>query len=133
MAENNSGWTGWVYFAGILLVIDGIARAILGVGELAQKHLFFVVNNSALYSATYYNTWGWVDLILGIILVAAGFSLLHGSLWARIVGSFVAAMGLISSLLFFPIYPGWAIVSGIIDGFILYALVVHGGDLAQKK
>lgn len=127
MATNQpSGWVGWVYFAGILLVVRAFFQAFLGIVSL-MKPSFYVVNDSHL--AVYnYTAWGWVHLIMAVIFLTAGFSLFHGGMWGRVVGVLVAALGLVANLVFLPAHPVWALAAIVIDALILFALVVHGDE-----
>jgi hypothetical protein len=66
-------------------------------------------------------------LILSVILLTAGFSVLSGHLWGRVVGVIVFSISLLVNMVFLPAYPIWLAGAVIIDAVILYALVVHGG------
>ena len=46
-------------------------------------------------------TWGWVHLILGVLVCLAGFGVIVGATWARVVG--IALVSL--SAIFFTVYP----------------------------
>jgi hypothetical protein len=129
MPANNtngvSGWAGWAFFGGVLMSGLGVAQAILGISEIGQKKLLFVFTDK-LVTSGYFITWGWIDVVIGVLLVAAGFSMLHGGAWARIGGIFFAGLALIANLVFLPIYPLWAVVSIALSVFIIYSLVVRG-------
>lgn len=127
-----TGWVGWIYFAGILLILRGISQGFLGITALVNKHYLFVTNNSHQLIVTSSNTaaWGWVDLAIGVLLLAVGFSLLHGSNWARIVAVFFAGISFLVNMAFLGVFPVWAIVAMLVDAFVIYALVVHGDEVA---
>ncbi|MBK9179762.1 MAG: hypothetical protein IPM45_09370 [Acidimicrobiales bacterium] len=74
-------------------------------------------------------TWGWVHLVLGIVLVLVGIGILTGNLAARIVGVVVAAMSAVANFAFLPWYPVWAIAVIAIDVAIIWALTAHGRDV----
>ncbi len=128
MATQNqsTGWVGWVYFAGILLVVRAFFQAFMGIVAL-MKPSFYVVTPQTL-SVFNFTAWGWVHLILAVIFLTAGFSLFHGGMFGRVVGIIVAALGLVANLAFLPAYPVWSIAALIIDVVILFALVVHGNE-----
>ena len=129
MPNNNqpTGWVGWVYFAGILLLVRAFFQAFLGIVALT-KNTFYVVSPSAL--AVYnYTAWGWVHLVLAVILLTAGFSVMSGHMFGRVVAIIVSGMALVANLVFIPAYPVWAIAAVIIDALILYALIVHGNEV----
>lgn len=128
MARNGqpSGWVGWVYFAGILMLVRAFFQAFLGIVALTQSNFYLVTSQRlAVFNFT---AWGWIHLVLGVVLLTAGFSIFAGHLWGRIVGSLVVALSLVTNLIFLPAYPVWSIIAVIIDGLILYALVVRGDE-----
>lgn len=127
--NTNSGnnMVGWVYFAGIIMILRGLSEALLGISALVNKHYLFVsTDNNLIYSLQHSNTWGWVQFAIGVLVLAAGWSLLHGSNWARIVAIiFTGAMFLVN-ITFLTVFPLWAIIAMIIDMVILYALIIQG-------
>jgi hypothetical protein len=125
-----TGWVGWVYFAGILLILRGISEAFLGITALVNKHYLFVTgpNNNLVVSTAHISAWGWVDFAVGLLILAIGFSVLHGSAWARVIAVFIAGLAFLVNLAFIGIFPVFAIVAMVIDALIIYALVVHGDE-----
>ncbi len=128
MATNNNlnGWSGWGFFAGLLLTVQGIAQIIMGISELGQKRFFFILPNAVVtITNDSFVVWGWITVVVGALLLAAGFSALHRSTWSRVVGAFFAGLALLADLVFLPVYPLWAIVAGVISLLTIYALVVR--------
>ena len=79
-----------------------------------------------------YTAWGWAHLILGIVIVAAGAAVLNGRTWGRLVGMAMAVVSALVSLTFIAAYPAWSIIIIAIDVFVIYALCVHGDELAGE-
>jgi len=75
--------------------------------------------------------WGWIHLIVGLIVLFAGFSLLSGAVWARTVGVIMATVSAIANFAWIPHYPFWALTIIAIDVFVIWALTVHGRDIAE--
>ncbi len=129
MAKNNNqvtGWVGWAYFAGILMSISGIFMAISGLTALLRR-TYFVVNENTLVAFNYAN-WGWIHLLLGLLLVSAGGSVMRGGLWGRVVGIVLASLSLVVNFAFVSAYPIWSIIVMVVDVLIIYALAVHGAE-----
>lgn len=129
--KNNgvSSWTGWVFFAGFMMIILGIFQAIAGLTALINnKWLVVTEHNLLMFNFT---TWGWIHLLIGIVVLVAGFSVMHGSLWARIVGILIATISAIANLAYMNTYPVWSIIIIVIDILVIYALTVHGGELKE--
>lgn len=121
-----TGWVGWVYFAGILLIVRALFEAFFGFVALTKDEILLVTPDQlAVFNFT---TWGIVHLVVAAVLLTAGFSILNGGLWGRVIGSLAAGLGIVVSLAFLPAYPLWGIIAIIIDVLILYALVVHGKE-----
>jgi len=127
---HTSGWTGWVFFAGFMMMLSGIFQAIAGLVALFKEDVFLVGSSGLLVMS--YNSWGWVHLIIGIVLFLSAFSVFAGEVWGRFLGSFLAGLSAISAFAFFPAYPLWALVVIIVDIFVIYALLVHGGELRER-
>lgn len=123
--------SGWIVFAGILMILHGISQAFLGISALVDKHYLFVTQqNNLILTTAHSNAWGWVDLAIGVFVMAAGFSLLHGSNWARIFAIIFMGLSFLVNIAFLGVFPLWSILAMIIDVFIIYALVVQHDEAA---
>lgn len=120
---------GFVYFAAIMMVIIGIVDVLQGIAAIAKEH-YYVVGSNYVYKVNA-TTWGWVHLVLGIVLAVAGFFLLRGALWARIVGIVTAALILITNFMWLPYYPVWASILIAASVLVIWALAMHGDELAD--
>lgn len=124
--NNTTGWVGWIYFAGIILIVRSIFQGFFGVVALSKDD-FYVVTQKQL-AVFDFTAWGWVHIALAIILLTAGFSLFSGGMWGRIVACFAASLSLIANLIFLPAYPIWGIAAILLDVLVLYAILVHGDE-----
>ena len=70
-----SGWTGWVVFAGVLMIMMGAYQAILGFVALFDDG-YYAVRPDGLVVNVDYTTWGWVHLLLGLLAFFAGFGVI---------------------------------------------------------
>ena len=125
-----TGWVGWIVFAAVILMIHGTFTAIQGLSALLRDDDYWVSNAINGQVLTFNITgWGWIHLILGILSVIIGYLLLQGSTFARVVGIILVSLNLISQFAYLPLYPFWGIVGIAVGFFVLYALIVHGGEL----
>ena len=130
MDNEPSGWAmGWTAFAGIMMVMGGIWWAIMGIIALANES-FYVVGPEYILQFDV-TTWGWIHLILGIVVVLAGFFVFTGAVWARTVGVIVALLWALLAFAWLPWYPVWAVLLIAVSIFIIWALTVHGRDIAD--
>ena len=125
-SSNTTGWVGWVYFAGILMLVRAFFQAFLGIVALVKDD-FYVVTKDSL-TVFNFTAWGWGHILLGIVLLTAGFSVLSGHAWGRVVGIAMFGISLLANMVFLPAYPVWMIAAIIVDVLVLYALIVHGGE-----
>ena len=124
--KNATGWVGWIYFAGIILVVRAIFQGFFGVVALSKEDFYVVTQNQlAVFDFT---AWGWVHIALAILLFAGGFSLLHGGTFGRVVACFAASFSMLANLIFLPAYPVWSIAAIVLDVLVLYAILVHGDE-----
>lgn len=124
-----SGWAGWAAFAGILSVLVGTFQAIAGIVALFKDEVvFFGVKNIWLLDLT---TWGWVHLVGGLLLILVGYGILTGQTWARVIGVILAGLSAVLNFAWLPVYPVWSLVVIVVDVLVIYALVVHGDELAD--
>ena len=70
-------------------------------------------------------TWGWVTILLAIILVLTGFGLLTGAEWARWAGVFIVGLNAIAQVWIFPAAPLWAFIIILLDVIIIYNLTAR--------
>jgi uncharacterized protein (DUF983 family) len=126
--EQRSGWVGWIFFAGVMLMLMGGFQIIQALVALFDDG-FYLVGPSGLVVDVDYNTWGWVHLVLGIVAVLSGIGLLAGNLAARIVGVGVAFLSALVNLAFISAYPVWSSIIIVIDVIVIFAIIVHGSEL----
>jgi hypothetical protein len=129
-APETTAWTGWVVFGGVMLITLGAFQIIQGLVALFDDG-FYLVRPSGLIVDVNYNTWGWVHLIIGIVAILTGLGLLAGNTVARIVGVAVAVLSAIVNLGFLSAYPVWSAIVIALDVIVIYAIIVHGGDLRE--
>jgi hypothetical protein len=122
-----TGWTGWITFAGVMLIIGGSLGLIFGLIAAVNDNWVVFTNRGQV--SLDLSTWGWVHIIVGAILVLAGFGVFTGNVLARIVGVAVAVVSLIANFLWLPVYPVWAIIIITIDVLVIWALTAHGGEM----
>jgi hypothetical protein len=117
--------SGWVTFAGVLLLIAGLLNVIYGIAAIDDAN-FFVENERFIFSNL--NTWGWVTLILGVLQVFAALSLFGGGLYGRVFGIGTAGLSAIAALLAIPAYPFWSLAIFALDVIIIHQIATRGTE-----
>ncbi|MGH3801022.1 MAG: DUF7144 family membrane protein [Pseudonocardiaceae bacterium] len=123
-----SGWVGWIYFAGLMMILVGSFAIIQGLVALLNSNYYFVGPEGLLVNVNF-TTWGWVHLILGIVVLIAGFGVMAGNLAARVIGIVLAIVSALINLAFLAAYPLWSTIVITLDVLVIYALAVHGREL----
>jgi hypothetical protein len=120
-AQPVSGWAvGGIAFAGVMLIMIGIFHAIAGLAAIIDDN-FFVVGPNYTYNLDT-TGWGWIHLILGLVVALAGFAILRGAVWGRIVGVTLAVISAVVNFFYIPYYPWWSLLIIAIDIFVIWAL-----------
>ena len=128
--ESSSAGTGWVRFAGVMMVVIGGFGVIEGFVALLMPNYFVTAGGAVL--ALNLAAWGWLHIIIAALVLATGFSLLGNAPgWARTVGIGLVAINMIVQLAWLPAYPIWGIVALALDVLVLYALVATWGQRAD--
>ena len=110
-------------FAGILMVIAGLWGLILGISAILNDKVF-VTTQGYVYEFDL-TAWGWVHLILGVLVGGAGVGIIQGATWGRVVGIVVAGLSVLVNFPFIPHYPVWSILIIALDVLIIWALVTY--------
>jgi len=71
-------------------------------------------------------SWGWVMLILSILMLLAGIGVLIGNQLARWFGVAVLGLDAIAQMFFIPAYPFWSLTIIALDVVALYGLCAYG-------
>lgn len=123
-----TGWTGWVVFAGVMMVVLGFFHVIQGITALVNSG-YYVVTESDLVVQINFTAWGWVHLGVGIVVLLAGIAVMSGQMWARVVGIAFAVLSAIVNIGFLAAFPLLSAIIIAVDVVVIYALAVHGGEL----
>jgi hypothetical protein len=128
MTEPTKRGTGWVIFAGVVMIIAGANMLITGLMALdASNNVVASFKDRLLFSDTDLDTWGWIYLIVGAVVLLAGIFVFMRSRWAVWVGVLGATVQAIFAF-FWLFTPYWesALVIIVIDMLVLHALLSYG-------
>ncbi|GHH70793.1 hypothetical protein GCM10018793_05370 [Streptomyces sulfonofaciens] len=111
---------GGTIFAGILLLVDGLLSILKGIAGIISNNAFAGVGNYVYAFSV--NSWGWLHLGVGIVVVLAGLGILARAPLARAFGVAMASLSIIANFIWLPYQPVWALISIAIDIFVVWAL-----------
>jgi hypothetical protein len=127
-----SGWAkGLGAFAGAVMILVGFFHAFSGLAAIFEND-FFVIRANYAFDVDI-SAWGWIHLILGVIVAFAGISIFTGATWARVVGVVLALLSAFANFLFIPYYPVWAVLIIALDIAIIWALVNYTGEESEYR
>ena len=121
---------GFVVFAGSIMLIVGVFHAIQGLVAIFNDDFYVVARNYTFDLDT--TAYGWIHLILGVLVAFAGWGVFTGDAWARAVGMILAILSAIVNFFFIPYYPVWAITIIALDVAIIWALTVWDRGAARS-
>jgi hypothetical protein len=125
-----AGWVvGMALFAATMMVIVGFFHAVQGLAALFENQIY--VTGARYVFSFDLTAWGWIHLLVGILLIVTGFAIATGRVWARSVGIGFAVLSMIANFLFLPYYPVWSLLIIALDVFVIWALCLYNRDAAR--
>ena len=124
---NDDQHSGWLTFAAVILVLAGIMRLFDSIWAFRAKGSLDTSNSAHATLGSSVRAYGWWWLIIGILLILAGFAVLQRSQLARWIGIVAATISTLGALAWIPYFPVWSFLYGAISILVIYALAAHGG------
>jgi hypothetical protein len=119
--------SGWVAFAGIMILIVGVLNVIYGIAAIDSASFYI---EDARYVLSDLNTLGWFVLIVGVVQIGAAFGIWRGGQVGRWIGIVSACCNAILQLIFIASYPFLSLALFAINVLVIYGLVAYGGRRA---
>ena len=124
-------WTGGMeLFAAIMMILVGLFHLVVGLTAVL-RNTFYVVAPDYVFSFDI-TAWGWVYLVLGILVGIVGIALMMGQTWARVVGMILAGLSVLGNFVFIPYQPVWSVLVIAIDVAVIWALAVRLRELPER-
>ena len=119
---------GYTVFAAVVLMMIGAFHFMAGLVGIVDDEFYVVTGNWVFeFDAT---TWGWIHLVGGVLVVVAGLSVLKGHMYGRIIGTGVAVVSALANFAWLPYQPWWSVLMIALAVAVIWALTVHGHDVA---
>lgn len=126
-----TAWVGWIICAVAVMIISGIFHVISGIVAIVNDE-YYVVASQRLIVHVDYTTWGWVHIVVGVVVGLAGCALLVGKVWARVLAVVVAVGSAILNLAFLAAAPFLSTLVIAFDVLVIYAVTVHGQEMEDR-
>jgi hypothetical protein len=109
-----------VSFAAAMLLVVAVMQVLEGIAAVAKDDVFATgIDYAYQFDIT---TWGWINIVLGVLGLATALGILSGQVWGHLAGVGIAGLSALFSFAFLPYYPIWALVVIAINTLIIWAL-----------
>jgi hypothetical protein len=126
-----SGWAVGAYvFAGVMMMLMGAFEAIQGLAAIIDDDFFLVTENYVFDLDV--TAWGWIHLILGLLVAFGGYALWAGRTWARVLALVLASLSAIVNFLWIPYYPFWSILMIALSVWVIWALTSRWDEVTGR-
>jgi hypothetical protein len=106
--------------AGALLLVTGVLTVLQGISAVVNDDLLVVTPDYAYKFNT--TTWGWIHIVVGVLLAAIAIGLIRGADWARVAAIVMASVSIVVMFLWLPYYPVWSLVVIALDVIVIWAV-----------
>jgi len=114
-------------FAAVVLGTAGIMRIFDAIWAFSYHGAIPANLQGALFGHSL-KTYGWIYLVVAIVLIVCAALVFTGSQVGRWLGIVAAAIGCISAIWWMPYYPIWSLTYIAIGALVIYALAAYGGQ-----
>jgi hypothetical protein len=121
--DSDSALVGLTFAACILLLI-GFFQLVAGFAAIFQDEFYAVSPNYIFQFDT--TAWGWIHLLMGLLLGATGLGLFARQSWAGGVAIALAVLSAVVNFIFIPYYPVWGILVIALDVWVIWSLTRPG-------
>jgi hypothetical protein len=111
--------------AAVLLLLSGILGITQGIAAIAKDQVYAVLGKY-VYKFNL-ETWGWIHLAIGVLVLLVGFALFTGSAAARGVGIALTVLMVVANFLYLPYQPVWSTIMIALGVFVIWSLFHNVG------
>ena len=111
---------GWLTFAAVVMFSVGALRVISGIAYLADSNKVNDVSSGLFGDNLFW--WGLWDLGIAALALFAGYSLLSGNTFGRVVGYAWAAVVIVQSFLILSYAPWYGFAAMLLAILVIFAL-----------
>jgi hypothetical protein len=129
MVLTKTVWAGWVFFAGVMLLVTGVLNVVEGLIALGQSTRVVVVEDK-LYLIDI-RGWGWALVVFGAVMLVSGVGLFTANIAARYAAIVIVAVHAVVQVFWIGAYPVWSVLMIALDIVVLYALTVRWQEVRE--
>lgn len=106
--------------AGALLLVSGLLSILQGISALVSDDLLVATARYVYMLNT--TAWGWIHIVIGLLLAAVAVGMMLGAAWARFAAILLASLSIVVMFLWLPYYPIWSLVVIALDVIVIWAV-----------
>jgi hypothetical protein len=107
--------------ASALMVLGGVLGITQGIAAISKDKVYALVGTYAYRLSL--ESWGWIHLVVGVLLLVTGFAVFTGAKVARAIGVVLTLLMVIANFLYLPYQPFWSVVMIGLGLFLIWALL----------
>jgi hypothetical protein len=120
-----SGWAlSGIVFAACMMVMIGTFQVLAGLVAIFNDEFYVVARNYTFDLDV--SAWGWIHLIIGLLVLATGVGLFGRRTWAGVAAIMFAMLSALANFFFIPYYPIWSLLLIGLDFWVIWALTRPG-------
>jgi hypothetical protein len=127
MSEMTGKRSGWLTFAGVMLLAAGVYNALSGLGALSEDETIKAQATEVLFGIDL-TTWGWFLLIVGVLQGLSGVLIFKRNVWGLWGGVVFASLSAFLTVFMMFTFPIWGIAILTIDFLVLYGLLTKSDE-----
>lgn len=116
----------WTFFASVMMLVYAALLIVAGFAGIFNGDEAFRSTSGQLVIFNFV-AWGWIHLIVGLLMAITGGALMTGRAWARVSGVLLVMAAILLNILIVGAYPGWSFTFLIFDALLLLSLMVPSG------
>ena len=124
-----SGWTGYIGFAALMLIVVGCFQGLAGIVALFKDDSYYAVPKDGLVVSVDYTAWGWTHLLFGVVAILVAAGMFSGQTWSRVVAVIFAIASAVVNVAYLDAKPVWSTLIIAFDILLIWALTVHGREM----
>jgi len=128
--ESETWASGVAQFGAVIMILVGAYQAATGLVALVGNELFLTTPNYVFQLDT--TKWGWIHLVLGVVVVLAGCAVLARRTWGVVLGLVFCGLSAIANFAFIPHYPIWSMLIIALDVLVIWALLTYRAQEARR-
>jgi hypothetical protein len=115
---------GYTVFAVAIMLVLGVWQVLAGLTAVVRNGLY--VSTAAYTDAFSTTAWGWLVVLLGVLIAGTGIAVLRGRNWGDTAAVVLACLTMIVNFLLIPLYPLWPSLIIALCITLIWALTTPG-------